>query len=124
VVRQRISQESTPSSSRPAQTNSQSRSFAEMLAQMALGPQRVFGDVIIDPDEEDDAQIDEEQERENGNVIDAPPIDFPPAEDGDNGNNNNENAGVLTILSCLLRLMIAQHSQCPQCLLFSWKNLR
>jgi hypothetical protein len=84
-----------------------------MLAQMVLGPQRVFGDVIIDPDEEDDAQIDEEQERENDNVLDAPPIDFTPAEDGDNGNNNNENAGVLTSLSCLLRLMVAQHSECP-----------
>ena len=89
-----------------------------MLAQMALGPQRLSGDVIIDPDEEEDAQIDEEQERETDNVLDAPPIDFPPAEDGENGNNNNENAGVLTSLSCLLRLMIAQHRQCRQYLLF------
>ena len=34
-----------------------------MLAQMALGPQRVFGDVIIDPDEEDDAKIDEKKRK-------------------------------------------------------------
>ena len=85
VVRQRISQESTPSSSYPAQTNSQSRCVAEMVAQMALGCQRVFEDVIIG----DDAQIDEEEEGEDDDVhndeheeADEDSFAFIPVDDG------------------------------------------
>jgi hypothetical protein len=88
-VRQRISQESTPSSSHPAQTNSQSRCVAEMVAQMALGCQRVFEDVIIDSDDGDDAQIDEEEEGEDDDVhndeheeADEDPFAFIPVDDG------------------------------------------
>ena len=82
VVCQRISQESTPSSSYPAQTNSQ-------VAQMALGCQRVFEDVIIDSDDGDDAQIDEEEEGEDDDVhndeheeADEDSFAFIPVDDG------------------------------------------
>ena len=62
---------------------------AEMVAQMALGCQRVFEDVIIDSDDGDDAQIDEEEEGEDDDVhndeheeADEDPFAFISVDDG------------------------------------------